>query len=210
MEVVTASEVAADIEAAEEFAQTARGAASRYRDIIKRRAVVEKEALALRADTSNLNPFSLEAIEQRLDGLWHELYALVACALGWRHREGEVAGWYQRAVDMGCSHPRIGPDLLLDLMYERKVPNAPFRHRIDTMIDEQEEADTAHDTRYTDGTLCEVARTLGCTPTDANRVIGRKPYHSQAGRYTMRLFIPYETAVPIARVLGMSPHAAGI
>jgi hypothetical protein len=164
------------------------------------RTLLEK-AEALRARLGECEDRNTLALWSEYDALMDEieeakdtLYSLVSLALDGRYTADDVRGWCSRAVEMGCVHPTIGGALLEDLLYVRKIPNAPFREHVEAL-----EVVNQIPVKY-DKEQGDITKMLGLRP-----ICGSGPRAN-----TVRMFITYEQGVDLAQRFGMTPQAAGI
>jgi hypothetical protein len=140
--------------------------------------------------------YQYDALMDRIEEAKDSLYSLVSLALDGRYSPEDVKGWCSRAVEMGCVHPTIGGALLEDLLYVRKIPNAPFREHVLT----EREAGRIPMANISPHEESTISRRMGL------RSIPGSPGHND----TMRIFITYEQGVDLAQRFGMTPQQAGI
>lgn len=137
-----------------------------------------------------------DSLMDEVETLYDYLYSIVASALSWRYSADEIKGWYVTAVEKGCVRPKVGKALIEDLMYVRKVPNAPFRAVVQEMVD--------NDIPMPDS----MKTVLGSEPL--RRIVGIEPHCQPGAVNSLRLYVTYEQGVALARLLGMTPQQAGV
>lgn len=154
----------------------------------------------------------LEEIELEVQRLSREIPAIL-CAEALAHHDedgepyfypftaDELLAWADHAVELECNPPKFGEDLLPQLVHLEQVPNAPFRERLETLLEEEDG----------EATLAVIARRVDFTSGDepdttrVKRVLGM-----ERNGVSVRLFIPYDLGVAFMRALGMTPHQAGV
>lgn len=154
--------------------------------------------------------WDLEYLLELRDDLYRQQYELLSVALGHRHSPEEIQGWFDRAVAMGCHRPPANTSLVADLMYERKVPNAPFRARYEELAPAFAERDSQG---HGSGLVRQIADAVtNGDQTYLKRMLGIKTAQNGDGTKpsSLTLFISYDQAVKLAKVLGMTPVEAGI
>lgn len=227
--IVTERELAEDDEAQQDFLEAVEDVNERARVLTRsvnaattqiaevRERMRQAEADGIPVDSEALI-LQEEAALSLLDSVRDEQYALVAACLSWRWTATDVAAWCHRAEEMGAAHPRFRCDDLVELLQLERVPCAPFRERLERLVadgaEEYQHGEGGDDhEQYIDNTIMEeVIEVLGCQD---ERGVGRK-----LGRYlrppsgpvkpTLSLFIDYDEAVKLARVLGFHPYQVGI
>lgn len=222
--LITPQESAEDQEAALEYEIAAKEVRLRSQALLRRVGdledrVVELRRHALGRRAGEVAEFSaeVEGVLVELDGIRDQQYALVAAALSWTHSPDEVRSWCDRALAMGANHPRFDANLLEDLMYVRRVPNAPLREHLEARVkrEREDQFNANPDTHYIDTVAFRQAEEA--TGWD-NRILRRRlgmltrPTGAMAGglAQSLTLFIDYEAASVLARTFGVTPRQAGI
>jgi hypothetical protein len=167
-------------------------AALRFRTLLEKAEALKASLADADEDAWGKYDALMDEIEEAKD----TLYSLVSLALDGRYTAEDVRGWCSRAVQMGCSHPTIGGSLLEDLLYVRKIPNAPFREHALA----EREAGRVPLTNVTPHEESALSRRIGLRATP-----GRPGYNPN-----LSLFITYEQGVDLAQRFGMAPQQAGI
>lgn len=142
---------------------------------------------------------TLESLYAEFDSVRDGVYEIIATALGHRYTAQEIQSWYERADEFGCASPRIGPELIEDLMYERKVPNVRFREAYLTAGPGKKKLAAE---LISNGDLVHLGRMVGHRIAPGSKRDRDKP--------TMTLYLTYENAAALAQVFGMDPRLAGI
>lgn len=163
----------------------------------------------------------LDALGVEMRSARWALYQLTAFAIGGDYRACDIHAWCDRAQQMGASHPNLDFDLLLDLVHVRKVPNAPFRERLQELTGRGKDELTylnhtyrhLRDIEGADG--CYGAASLMASgkpqPRALHRLLGMATRPTTADRPpSLRLFVSYEQGVALSRALDMEPLQAGI
>jgi hypothetical protein len=195
MDEVSLAEAREDAEAATALRERAvemgkEAAALRFRTLLEKAEALKASLADADEDAWGKYDALMDEIEEAKD----TLYSLVSLALDGRYTAEDVRGWCSRAVEMGCGHPKIGGALLEDLLYVRKIPNAPFREYIEA-LETVNQIPVKHDKEQGDITKMVGLRTCS----------GGRNYTPN-----LRLFITYEQGVDLAQRFGMTPQAAGI
>lgn len=222
--LITPQESAEDREAVLEFEVAAKEVRLRSQALLRQVGSLEDRVVELRHHTAP--PTSTDVAEYaaevekvlvELDNIRDQQYALVAAALSWTHTPDEVRSWCERALVMGANHPRFDANLLEDLMYVRRVPNAPLREHLEARVKrEREDQFTANpDTHYIDTVVFRQAEeATGWNNRILRRRLGMltRPTGAMAGglAQSLTLFIDYEVASALARTFGIQPRDAGI
>lgn len=200
-DVTGMDEAVADQRAARDLAEHARAVGLKVEDLRKRhipRVVKKARELQERIEQGDA-PLTLlqeyDALMDEVERLYDYRYSIVASAMDWRHTTAEVRSWFTRAMDMGCLRPQVGKTLIEDLLYCRKVPNAPFRER----YLELRRGDTP-----IGGDNPKTQAILGHETFD--RILGVR----QRSNGSLCLWLTYEQGVELARILDMTPIQAGI
>lgn len=230
-EVATDAELREDQEFQQRFARQARKLTDRLSYYARRAKNLQTTAKKLKKKLGTTTTVglidSLEAIQEELDEIqdgWATArYEAVSIALGGRYTPEQVRGWCEDAVEMGCAHPRIGPSLIEDLMYERVVPVAPFlarlreiRYHVKKDAEAPEEygwgrSDVEKDPNPAHGMIKEAAVALGTDYCSVYKVLGTAKRTNRPGSPgSLSLFITYEQASRLAKAWAMSPQEAGI
>ena len=185
----------------------------------------------------------LSEVEERMAEVEQERYALIALALpkaAWIesfdpfvvkyqfYTAGDVEAWCKRATDMGCRQSRFPLSTALDLLYLRKVPNAPLREhmagrratselvkRVYTNLAHLESLDALiqnppgqEPRNYGSKNLLDKNGNPGQTRI-LKRWLGIEPAVNRNGS-SLSLWITYERAVAIAQALGVSFASVGV
>lgn len=121
-----------------------------------------------------------------------------------RYSTADVLGWAAYAVSLGAGPPRLSPKLIEDLLYLRRLPNAPFReaylHLKQITIKDGRQWAPQH-----------LAESVGLTKQELERLLGISPrIDSRQSHPTLQLFITYDQAILFSRLLNVNFHTAGI
>lgn len=118
-----------------------------------------------------------------------------------RYSAAEVVGWFDRAIELDISPPRLYPRDVEGLCRLEVVPNARIREAAedrDVFIAAVARKISGDGSKQPDTTYAQ--RLLGAVPTSASN--GYAP--------TLRLFMDYEHAVAMADVLDLDYHEIGV
>lgn len=210
-------ELAADRQAAIDLAETVKEVRTRATELTRR---VTKTSKRIEEMRDELTPeridegiADLEAALVELDGIRDEQYALVAAALSWRHSPDEVRSWCERCMAAGAPHPRIDGRLLEDLIYERRVPNAPVREAYLALRDA--ERPVRYRQRVEDLYCAEDYR------EQCNRALGTEDYTLLEKKLGLKvrpngkgvlvsMFMDYDEVSKLAPILNVMPRLAGV
>lgn len=232
-----------DVIAERQFAEREQDLDRSRRQIASRVRKLNERARNLRYRLAELDPGSeaaaeltskLEDLAQDVETCRLSLYLLVADALATVDEDGDlsynytasdVKSWCDRAVDMGCSRPRLNAALVKDLARMREVPNAPFRERLNWAL-AVEGRNIEEITLAARAELSRLEERDGAEYGAKNLAIekrGRtKAQHRQVERLlgvvgrpagdglSLKLFITYELGLAFMRALGMTPQQAGL
>jgi hypothetical protein len=218
--LVTEQEIAADARAAVDYRLKVDEIRKQATALDAAAGGLEEEILALRDSVEDITRDELiaahEHVYQQLDEIRDQQYAMVATALDDEYTVDEIRRWYLRAEGLADYHPRITAQVLEDLAYVRRVPNAPFRDRLAEIQagEEVEQKDRSRQTeRYTDSPARRsIMGALGWNERALKRNLGinTRPAGGGGRHKSVSMFIDYDAASLLARTLGLKPHAAGI
>jgi hypothetical protein len=216
--VTTEQEQVADRQAAVDFAETVKEVRARASELTGRVMKLSKRVKEMREritpETIDQNIEDLEEALAELDRIHDEQYVLVAAALSWRHSPSEVHAWCERTVAMGAQHPRFDGALLEDLIYERRVPNAPIRDQFERLVDTTERAyrhgAAPEDLYCPENYIDQCTKALECDERLLYKRLGIMRRTSATRGDTVSLFMDYDAVSRIAPILNLTPRSAGI
>ena len=202
---VTQNELAADTQAKVEL-EARIGAVGRQVEKVKKKLDVTEA----KAEKTPKTWGEYDELMDEVEELRMRLYFAVATALDHRYSTKEVAGWFGRAGEMGCTRPSVTKELLRDLMNIKKVPNAQFREAILALPDPE---NTGPGPKYDLDIITKqhiADRVTNGDCTYLRRLVGLAPIPNTKGAPTLRLWISYEQGVALAQALGIPLVEAGV